>query len=171
MRLKTKQRTFCVRALSCVSAAKCKLCHLFPSKTDTPPHWEEWKMKRLPKRPNLSYSLYSGLKITDVNPGPALTFSVGGVSVTISLSHPFITSFLLCELHHSVIPALNPPPPPWGLLFPDLGFPARRGGQAPHFGKHWINTSPEIEAAGSPASFFKEAEIQFSSVTLTRNQR
>lgn len=98
-------------------------------------------------------------------------FSVGGVSVTISLSHPFITSFLLCELHHSVTPALNPPPPPWGLLFPDLGFPARRGGQAPHFGKHWINTSPEIEAAGSPASFFKEAEIQFSSVTLTRNQR
>lgn len=49
-----------------------------------------------------------------------------------SVNSPTVTPLL--RTHHPLAPQVP--------LFPDLGLPARRGGQTPHFGKHWINTSP-----------------------------
>lgn len=67
----------------------------------------------------------------------------------------------LCSLSDTSVPSSppTPSPPPSSpsavptvtpllrthleyCFFSDLGFPARHGGQAPHFGKRWINMSP-----------------------------
>ena len=81
------------------------------------------------------------LGVPDADPSPALTLWWWWHSSLSSLSHPFNTSFSPISCPHDDTPSLKPPLLPQVLLSPDLGFSARHQGQAPHFGKCWINTS------------------------------